>query len=36
MDFKCIMHNEMSEKDKQILYNITYMLNLKSKTNIAK
>ena len=33
MNVKGIMINEMSTRERQILYDITYMWNLKSKTN---
>ena len=32
MDLKGIMLNEMSERERQILYDLTYMWNLKKKT----
>ena len=33
IDLEGIMLNEMSDRERQILYNLTYMWNLKTKTN---
>ena len=32
IDLEGIMLNEMSDRERQILYNLTYMWNLKTKT----